>query len=237
MACPQMQERQSTRQRCRLGTDQLAATAARVESVGRRALAAARRGPGGGTRRGLRPAARARRGAREMDERARVPSPSMEGQLRAHARSRARPRRGAPSSRLGDGAPAPSDRRARRNADRAHLPPRGAPGRRERRSREPSEDEDDDAEEAGEELDDEEVEDRGRSRRGAAVPLSPSDRVREDDRGRRLRRGCADDGRPHPDASAASRQPVHARPDRRGVRHRASAIPCSRASTRSAATP
>ena len=49
-----------------------------------------------------------------------------------------------------------------------------------------------------------------RPRRGPPLPLPPSDRVRQDDRGSRLRRSGPDDGRPHPHAPAPAGRPVHA---------------------------
>ena len=68
---------------------------------------------------------------------------------------------------------------------------------------------------------------RGRRRAGArdprpgrdpALPLPPPDRVGQDDRRGRLRRGGAHDGRPHPHAPAPPRQPVRPRPEDRGLR-------------------
>ena len=57
-----------------------------------------------------------------------------------------------------------------------------------------------------------------RSRRGPALPLPPPDRLRQDDRGRRLRRGGAPPRRPHPHPPPPARLPVHARPHDRGLR-------------------
>ena len=55
---------------------------------------------------------------------------------------------------------------------------------------------------------------RARPRRRPPLPLPPPDRVRQDDRRVRLRRGRADDGRPDPHPPAAARRPVPARADR-----------------------
>ena len=59
---------------------------------------------------------------------------------------------------------------------------------------------------------------RERPRRRSPLPLPPSDRLRQDDRRRRVRRGGAHDGRPHPHAPPPPRSAVHARPDHRGLR-------------------
>ena len=56
------------------------------------------------------------------------------------------------------------------------------------------------------------------SGRVAALPLPPSDRVRQDDRRRGLRRGGPTPRRPDPDAPPAARLAVPARPDDGGLR-------------------
>ncbi len=68
--------------------------------------------------------------------------------------------------------------------------------------------------------DDLEPEEHARERpgRGAALPLPASDRVGQDDRRGRVRRGRPDDGDPDPHAPAPAREPVHERPDHRGLR-------------------
>ena len=74
---------------------------------------------------------------------------------------------------------------------------------------------------------------RARPGRRAALPLPPPDRVRQDDRRRRLRRGGAHGGRPDPHAPPPAREPVPARADRprlrrpplRHRRHRRDAAP------------
>ena len=58
----------------------------------------------------------------------------------------------------------------------------------------------------------------GRPRRRAPLPLPPPDRVGQDDRRRRLRRGRPHARRPDPHAPPPARLPVHARPDDRGLR-------------------
>ena len=63
---------------------------------------------------------------------------------------------------------------------------------------------------------------RGGSRRGPALPLPPSDRVGQDDRRRRLRRGRAHRRRPDPHAPPPARRPVPPRADRARLRRRAS---------------
>ena len=57
-----------------------------------------------------------------------------------------------------------------------------------------------------------------RSRRLAALPLPPPDRIREDDRRGRLRRVGAAPRRPDPHPPPPARLAVHARPDDRGLR-------------------
>ena len=99
--------------------DQIAVIAARVEAWAGRAPAAARTKTRRGSRRraphGGAPSTRRSRRSRRGAGRPR----RLEDQLRAHAGPRARPRRGAAAPRLGNRAPPPPDRRARRHADRA----------------------------------------------------------------------------------------------------------------------
>ena len=61
------------------------------------------------------------------------------------------------------------------------------------------------------------------------LPLPPPDRVRQDDRRRRLRRGGAHRGRPDPHAPPPARRPVPPRADRPRLRRRASPTRSSRA--------
>ena len=86
--------------------------------------------------------------------------------------------------------------RARGGRGRSRRPPRGA----RRRARAP----------------------RGAPRQGPgrepALPLPPSDRIRQDDRGGRLRRGRAHARRPDPHPPPPARLAVQPRADRRGLR-------------------
>ena len=73
-------------------------------------------------------------------------------------------------------------------------------------------------------------------RRGAPLPLPPSDRVRQDDRRRRLRRGGAHARHPDPHPPPAARLPVPARPHHRGLRRPLHRRDRGAARSRSAAT-
>ena len=155
----------------------------------------------------------------------------MEGELRAHARPRARADRPPSQARVGNGAAPAPDRRARRDAGRADRPARGRSGERERRrQRAPRAARG--AHGRGGRLRGGGRPGRGlgrgggrRSRRagggpgrGQALPLPPPHGLREDDRRCRLRRGGEDHGRAHPHAPAPAREPVHERPDDGGLR-------------------
>ena len=59
---------------------------------------------------------------------------------------------------------------------------------------------------------------RGGSRRDPALPVPAPDRVGQDDRRGRVRRGGADDGRPHPHAPSSARLAVQPRARGRGLR-------------------
>ena len=196
--------------------DQLAATAARVEAWAGEPLLqpdenpaeASSRAPAGGAR-STRRSSRWTRGGGALAV--------VEGQLRAHARSRAGPREERPHLASGT-----ELRRHQIDAlagmlteliSRHEEHPDGVNG-----GPEADEDEDDDAEEDGEELDDEEVEiadDPGAERRFRFRHPTASGKTI-------AAAGFVEAARTmgvlDPDASAASRQPVHARPDRRGVR-------------------
>ena len=185
--------------------------------VGRAPAATGRRGKRG-SRGGLRKAESPGRGARGDRGRAPGALSCLEDQFRAHAGPRARSRRGAAAPGIGNRAAPPPDRCSRRHADGTALTPRGASGRLERRIPRGRA-----RRRRGRGRRDRRVRGRGSrvrrgSRRGAAVPLPPPDCFRQDDRRRGLRRGGAHDGRTHPDAPTAAREPVHRRPDDRGLR-------------------
>ena len=132
-----------------------------------------------------------------------------------------------PQARLGHGAAPPPDRRARRDADRAdrgHAGRARAERQRQRRrgrrararggrggSRRPPRGAIRRARAA-----------RGAPRQGPgrepALPLPPPDRIRQDDRRRRLRRGGAHARRPDPHAPPPARLAVPPRADDRGLR-------------------
>ena len=59
---------------------------------------------------------------------------------------------------------------------------------------------------------------RSRPRRDPPLPLPPSDRIRQDDRRIRVRRGCANRRRPDPHPPAPARRPVPPRADRARLR-------------------
>ena len=166
----------------------------------------------------------------EMDAGLEVPLVRVEGALRAHARARARPLREAAAPRLRHRAAPPPGGRARRDAHRADRRGREAErqrqrgdqrlrrrrgarrgrgggrgrhprrARRRRRARRPP------AAAA-----------RGPGRR-AALPLPPPDRLRQDDRGRRLRRGRTHRRRADPHPPPPARRPVPARAHRPRLR-------------------
>ena len=151
----------------------------------------------------------------------------VEGALRAHARPGARAVREASAPRLRHRAAPPPDRRARgdaHGADRLESARRGA-GERQRARR---------AGRAGRRGGGV----RGAGRRGArasarralarggprssaALPIPPSDRLGQDDRCGRVRRGRAHDGRPHPHAPPAARLAVQPRARGGGLRRSA----------------
>ena len=180
-------------------------------------------------RRGSRSRARARNGsptgAGRGDRRDRVrpgrADAGLEGPLRAHARARARAQREATSPRVRHGAPQASDRRARRDAHRTdrRQPERAENGNGHNGHAEPAlDDEEDEDEELDGQLEEEIEEPCRRPGRRPPVPLPPPDRVGQDDRRRRIRRGGAVDRSLDSHAPPAAREPVPARADRRGLR-------------------
>ena len=170
--------------------------------------------------------------------------------LRADARARAGPLREAAAPRLRHRAAPPSGRRARRDAHRADRRKREAGRERQRatathpsrscstrttRTRTTCQ------VELGEEngADEDEAtaphgDDPGAERR---YPLPPSDGVRQDDRGRRIRRGRPHRGRADPHPSPPARRPVPARADRARLRPTDSPTSCSGSSPAEAAEP
>ena len=204
-------------------------------SMGRRAVPPRRRGRGAGARVRNGAPPRARRGDRRDRGGPQGAFAAVEGALRPPARPRARARRARAAHGRRHRAPPPPGRRARRHAHRADRreparrgagerqrarrarAPRSSPSRKRRtrtrtkRSssppgptssssrRRPPGPEDDPG-------------------RGPPLPLPPPDRVRQDDRGRGLRRGGAHPRRPDPHAPAPARLAVRARPEDRGLR-------------------
>ena len=196
--------------------------------MGRRALPSSRRGSGRSPCPGNGPAGRARRRARRDQSRPPRAVAGLEGPLRPSARTRARALLETARDRRRHRVAQAPDRRARRDADRDDrgepAPGRGSerqrqrPGRAGARAR---------GCRRGGRARGHRRGRRGRGRaglhrrgsgRGAALPLPPPDGFRQDDRGRRLRRGGEDARDPDPHPPPPARLPVPARSDHRGLR-------------------